>query len=112
MDCKHICNWQENPYQSYGYCEDGFDFYELELDDDWGQWAACATLCIPEGEDWYYERFDFDFSLIEDIMGEEISQEDKDSLNDLANTVSDLTSFASRATWGAVAAVATLLIAQ
>lgn len=88
LDCKHICNWQDNPHGSYGFCEDGYDFYEEQIDDEWGEWAACATICVPDdGYDW---------SMIEDMTGVELSQEDIDQLNNLVGTVSDHTQLSTR----------------
>ena len=109
-DCKHICNWDENIYENYGFCEDGYDFYEEEIDEDWGiGYAACATICVPEGSGW---EEGYDWSMIEDMTGAELSQDDIDQLNELVDVVSDITQLATRVTLSTIAAASALMMSQ
>ena len=84
-----------SPYYDYSSYSD-YDYYYGEVyDDDW------------EDDDGY------DWSMIEDITGEELSQEDKDGLDDLVESIVDMTeSFATRSTWGALTGAAALALVQ
>ena len=51
--------------------------------------------------------------MIEDITREELTQEDKDYLDDVVESIIDMTgSLATRATWGAITGAAALALAQ
>ena len=85
---------------SYNYTSGSDDYYYGEVyddyyDDDW------------EGGDGY------DWSMIEDMTGAELSDEDKGNLDDLVEGIVDMTqSFATRATWGALTGAAALVMFQ
>ena len=66
-----------------------------------------------EDKDWDDEEDDeYDFSMIEDWTGEELSEDEKEQLTEVVDGISELMQFATRATWGAVAGVSVVLISQ
>ena len=57
----------------------------------------------------------YDWSMVEDWTGEELSQDDKDQLNDVASQVESFLNdqaFATQITMGAVAGVSAFAMAQ
>ena len=85
-------------YGYYGNEYDDMDYYG-------GEWE--------EDKDWDDEDDDeYDFSMIEDWTGEELSEDEKEQLTEVVDGISELMQFATRATWGAVAGVSVVLISQ
>ena len=50
--------------------------------------------------------------MIEDIIGEDLSDQDIDDLDDLVESIVDMTGFATRATWGALTGAVALAVIQ
>ena len=82
----------------YGSGYDDMDYYG-------GEWE--------EDKDWDDEEDDeYDFSMIEDWTGEELSEDEKEQLTEIVDGIAELMQFATRATWGAAVGVSVVLISQ
>ena len=101
-------------YEDADWCADDFDWCYVDETCETGQhtiyyldaklyWRDCSL------DDWVGE---YDWSMIEYVTGVELSDEDFENLDNMVSDLADMTQFASRATYSAIAAGLALVISQ
>ena len=91
-------NGTYSSYYSYSYSDSDYDYYYGENYDEY---------------DWDEEDDGYDWSMVEDITGEELSDQDKEDLDEIVESIVEMTgSYATRATWGALTGAAALALIQ
>ena len=66
---------------------------------------------MQDDEDWEDDD-GYDWTMIEDLTGEELSQEDKDDLNDMVQQLADMRQSATKAALGVLAGVSAFVMSQ
>merc|ERR1719331_40780 len=114
-------------YSYYGYYYSSYSYgvtYSYSPYSSYYYYSSYSSYSSYSEDDYYYgEQYDdedweddddegYDWSMIEDMTGGELTEEDEKNLNDMVEGVKSLTQFATRATLGVMAGVSALVMSQ